>query len=124
MCLTITVRSNKLSGDDQRQLAKRFPLLHRGRDNVLSVHGCDFLSDSANWNAPTWDLTADGRKVLADLLRNVMNDLTGAVEVTALWDGDRAEVDHPVTAQQLLSLIAGNRLETRAKYNVAPQSST
>jgi hypothetical protein len=121
MCLTITVRSNELSGDDQRRLVKEFPLLHRGRDNVLSVHGCDFLSASADWNAPTWEMTVDGRKALEDLLRNVMNRLTGRVEFTALWDGDRPEVEHAVTALQLLSLVDRNRLETHAKYNVAPR---
>jgi hypothetical protein len=48
VCLTITVRPSGLSRDNQRRLIKLYPLLHAGRDNVLSVHGCEFLTNDAD----------------------------------------------------------------------------
>jgi hypothetical protein len=118
VCLTITVRPTGLSRDNQRRLIKLYPLLHAGRGNVLSVHGCEFLTNDADWTVRTWDLNVEGRKVLGELLSGVLNELSGEPIVAALWDGDRSAVEQPVTAPQLLALVDSNQIETRATYRV------
>jgi hypothetical protein len=67
VCLTISIRATGLDVQAQKELSARFPALHRGLfpalrrgRGFLSVHGCDLLSDAADWDAATWAFTTDG----------------------------------------------------------------
>jgi hypothetical protein len=125
MCLTISIRADGLDDGAQKELSTRFPALHRsvfpplhrGRGS-LSVHGCDLLSDSADWNATAWALTADGRNALLEMMAAVFARLPGEIEVEAVWDGNAPTVDQEVSRTSLLSLVEAGGLGTRTRYLV------
>ena len=121
MCLTITIRAKGLNADVRRQLAARFPVLHGNRrDGVMSAHACDLLSDDADWNAATWELTPDGRRALSEAVAGIFAALSDEIEIEALWDGEQATVEKNLGRPDLMSLVQGAGLGTRTRYRVGP----
>ncbi|MDP9224210.1 MAG: hypothetical protein M3P18_10205 [Actinomycetota bacterium] len=114
----MTVRTRDLTGPRARKLTELFAALHRGRGDELNVHACDLLADSADWNASTWDFTLDGSRQLSEMVEAVFADAPDDLELTALWGGDRAQVERDVTREQILDLIRASKLETRATYRI------
>jgi hypothetical protein len=78
------------------------------------------LSDAADWNAPTWTLTADGRERLQEAIAVIFAGAPGEIEVEALWGGDRANVEQTVSRTVLMSLVEGDKLGTKTRYRVTP----
>jgi hypothetical protein len=120
MCLTITIRASGVHAETRRQLEVRFPeLLDRrtGKDAVY-LHACELLSEEADWNSPTWTLTADGRKTLSVAINAIFADAAGPIEFEALWEGDRADTEQTVSRSDLLSLVDADGLGTKTRYHV------
>ena len=116
MCLTVTLRTREVA-PRARSVSDLFASLRRRR-NLLNVHACDMLADSAHWNAATWDFTPDGSTRLAEMVDAVFANAAGDLELTATWGGDPTQVDRDVTREQVLDLIRTSQLETRAAYRI------
>lgn len=84
----------------------------------LSLHACDLLADSADWNAVTWDMTTSGAESLAAAFAYVLDQSPDGVTADALWDGDHAETTLNVTEEAFLDLVRSGRLGTKVGYNV------
>ena len=120
MCLMVTLRARELP-TRARNLGDVFSDVFaslRGGRNLLNVHACDMLADSANWNAATWEFTPDGSRRLAQEVDAVLANSADDLELTATWGGDRTQVERDVTREQLLDLIHSSKLETRALYRI------
>ncbi len=89
------------------------------RANLLDLHGCDLLSDEADWDAPTWNLTEPGRRKLADALIRVRDGQPGSWTFTALWHGDKVAHDVTLAADDLIELVRANRLGNFTRYVVS-----
>lgn len=125
MCLTISIRATGLDVQAQKELSARFPALHRGLfpalrrgRGFLSVHGCDLLSDAADWDAATWAFTTDGRNALREMVAAVLARVPGDIEVEALWGGDAPSIEQQLSRTALLSLVERDGLGTRTRYLV------
>jgi hypothetical protein len=125
VCLTISIRASGLDAQAQKELSAQFPAFHRGRfpalhrgRGSLSVHGCELLSDAADWNAATWAFTTDGRNALREMMAAVLARVPGDIEVEALWGGDASSVEQQVSRATLLSLVERDALGTRTRYQI------
>lgn len=119
MCLLVDIEAEAMDSATASSLARRHAILHPGeRGQRLSVHGCDLLSDDADWDAATWDLTQTGREQLGEALRAVFADVPGEITVQALWDGDRPTIEQTVTRDELVAAVRGNELGTKTRYRV------
>lgn len=95
------------------------PGLLRRHQPRLALHACDLLSDEADWNAPTWATTDEGARRLRTSLERLFELIAGEMTVAALWDGDHAEADAPISRGDLLGTIAASGLGTKTRYIVA-----
>jgi hypothetical protein len=94
-------------------------LLGRGRPH-LEFHGCDLLSDEADWGAPTWAMTRDGIARLAEASLRLFERLSSPVVIQALWEGDEAETEESMTREDYLGILEAGALGTRTRYLVRP----
>ncbi len=129
MCLTITIGSAGLDTEALGHIARTVSAadidfsvqgsgLLRRHTPRLAIHACDLLSDEADWNAPSWAMSEDGRGRLSGGLARLFAEMPGELTVAALWDGDRADMDTSISRDELLSLISANALGTKTRYVV------
>ena len=119
MCLGITVRSDGIDGKTSAQLARAHPLFHRPWfSSALYVHGCELLTEDADWDAPAWVMTEHGRQQLADALRSLFREYAGEVAVEALWEGEEATTHETVSREQLIVKVTENEIRTKKRYLV------
>jgi hypothetical protein len=119
MCLGITLRAAGIDRKTSAQLALAHPLLHRPRfSSTLYVHGCELLTDDADWGAATWDMTRQGRQQLADAFDALFAAYAGQVAIEALWEGDKATTQEALSREQLLAKVRENEVGTKTRYLV------
>ncbi len=107
MCLILTVR---LAESDALRTAEivvpsRFPIPARKWLRFSVSHqplgviqipgpeggcGCSFLTDSADWSAPTWDMIPATLPRLSNILRGIRAQAANPFSFEALWVGESA----------------------------------
>lgn len=124
MCMIIEITGNGMTASEARRIAALSTLLGSDDDPpVLSIHGCDLLSEDADWDADTWDMSAEGKAVLRDALTLVMTEVPGPLDLAALWYEGPDAPNVPVEAvnrDELLELVASGCISTHSGYRVAP----
>ena len=129
MCLTITVEVAELDSDQLRNLARAVsdadlefvaqgPGLLRRHTPRLALHGCDLLSDDADWHASTWAMTDDAARRLAASFARMFELVAAEIRLAAIWEGDRAETDEPIIRSEFLRRISASGLGTKTRYVV------
>lgn len=78
--------------------------------------GCSFLADSADWNAPTWDMIPDTLPRLASVLRTIHQHTTSCFSFDALWIGESPAQERRTTIDELIHLVEQSRLGTKTRY--------
>jgi hypothetical protein len=81
--------------------------------------GCSFLADSADWNAPTWDMMPETLPKLASTLRTIRQHCSEGFTFEALWIGDSATEERRLTIVELADLIEQSRIGTKSRYPYA-----
>lgn len=123
MCLMLEIRGDVLTAPEAKRIAARTGLLSASnRPPRLTLDACDLLTEDADWDAATWDMSAEGRAALHDALRLVFEHVSGPLSVTALWwEGTRAPrvPMGPLSRGELLSRVAANAISTREGYSVS-----
>jgi hypothetical protein len=79
---------------------------------------CSLLSDEATWEAETWSLRPEIRGALADFLRALAERVPLGTVVSAIWVGERARGNLPVTPAALAELVRQGRLGTHTSYTI------
>jgi hypothetical protein len=77
----------------------------------------DYLTDSADWNAATWDFELDGRRRLARTLGWLYEMLPEAFRFSATW-GPVSIDERNVDRDELLVIVEDNLISTGTVYNV------
>jgi hypothetical protein len=78
--------------------------------------GCSFLTDSADWNAPTWDMIPDTLPRLVEILRTIRHHTTAGFGFDALWVGESPKEERRIAFGELLHLVEQSRLGTKTRY--------
>jgi hypothetical protein len=130
MCLTITIEPNGLSAHEVKAIVESGPAdlgatfgdpkLFRRHPPRVYIHGCDLLSDDADWDADTWAMTGSGASRLANSLRWILGRARLGAMVEALWDGETARRETPMAVEDLIRLAQAGALETHTRYQVLP----
>ena len=132
MCLILTVRLAEADAPRTAEIAQAAGLpiapkrwwsrLTRSSSGTLSIAGpaggcgCSFLADSADWDAPTWDMIPDTLPRLADILRAIRQHTTAAFSFDALWIGESPTEERRIAFGELLHLVEQSRLGTKTRY--------
>jgi len=136
MCLIVTAR---LSGSDAARaveirsvagLPSERRLFHfsRRRSDTINIPGpdggcgCSFLAESADWNAPTWDMEPATLPRLEQILRTIHAQTSGEFSFDALWVGETPLEEQRVAFEHLLELVRESRLGTSTHYTVTRDS--
>ena len=80
--------------------------------------GCSFLADSADWNAPTWDMIPASLPRLARILRAFRQHTSSGFSFEALWIGESPTEERHVTIEELARFAEESKLGTKTKYLV------
>jgi hypothetical protein len=133
MCLILTVRLAEADAPRTAEIAQAAGLLSatpkrwwsrftRTASGTLSIGGpaggcgCSFLADSADWDAPTWDMIPDTLPRLADILRAIRQHTTATFSFDALWIGESPTEERRIAFGELLHLVEQSRLGTKTRY--------
>lgn len=92
----------------------------RGSPGILYLGAHDILDDGADWNAETWLFDPAHLSRLADTMRRLYELMPEAFELVAAWVGESTVRQEAVGRDELLGLIASNRLGNRVRYRVNP----
>jgi hypothetical protein len=74
------------------------------------------LSDSASWEARTWELRPAVLPRLVHALECLFERSRGDVVFEALWAGENAATERRLTEQELLDLVAAGTIGTKTRY--------
>jgi len=74
------------------------------------------LADSADWDAPTWDMETETRLRLVSTLRAIREHTTASFSFEALWIGESAVEERRTSFDELIHLVEQNRLGTKIRY--------
>jgi hypothetical protein len=135
MCLILTVRlsdSDTPNAPEIRRAAglqkcaedKSFSGLFRKQSPNFGIPGpeggcgCSFLADSADWNAPTWDMIPSTLVRLSTILRVIRQKTTGGFIFEALWIGESPASECRLTIGDLVRLVETSKLGTKTRYFV------
>lgn len=132
MCLILTVR---LADADSPRIAeiahaaglsaapkRSWSRLARTSSGTLNIAGpaggcgCSFLADSADWDAPTWDMIPDTLPRLVDILRAIRQHTTAGFSFDALWIGESPAEERRTRFDELLRLVEQSNLGTKTRY--------
>jgi hypothetical protein len=80
--------------------------------------GCSFLADTADWEAPTWDMIPSTLPRLAGILRAVGQHASRGFSFEALWVGESPAEERHVTIDALAQLAEQSKLGTKTRYLV------
>jgi len=136
VCLIVTAR---LSGSDAarapeiRRAAGLPPerrLFHfsRRRSDTINIPGpdggcgCSFLAESADWNAPTWDMEPATLPRLEHILQSIHTETSGDFSFDALWVGESPLEERKISFDELLQLARESRLGTSTRYVILRNS--
>lgn len=126
MCVVIELSAESLTADEANRVASLSSVLSPLTDPpALAIHGCDLLSDDADWDGETWDMSSEGKAVLRDALTLVLGAVSSNVSMTALWhEGERPTVPMQAVAQpEMLELVAAGGVSAGSGYRIAHSSS-
>jgi len=84
----------------------------------VNVDGHSALSDEADWDAPLWSFTKDGRVRLVKALDLICSHLRGEFSIEATWVGDATKEAQRISRGGLRQLILDDRLGNRIQYVV------
>ena len=134
MCLILTVRLAEADAPRTAEIARAAGLptsskrwwsrLARTSAGTLNIAGpdggcgCSFLADSADWDAPTWDMIPDTLPRLASILCAIRQHTTAGFSFDALWIGESPAEERRTTFDELLCLAEQSRLGTKTRYLV------
>ena len=80
----------------------------------------DMLTDSADWNADTWEFNQSGLDTLAGFIELFSNKLGKDFSFQAIWAGDKVEINKELTVGELIQIVKSNNIGTKTKYLVKP----
>lgn len=135
MCLILTVRlaaldaaraSEICDAADLLTYSEKRRLFNFGRRPSGVVHisgpdggcGCSLLADSADWDAPTWDMIPSTLPRLAGILRSIRRETSSGFSFEALWVGKSPADELRVTIEELAGLAEQSKLGTKTRYIV------
>ncbi len=134
MCLTIAI---KLGDEDNRQMEslieqlkdsltvrpasktwfrKPSPLVYISELN--NGCACSMLSETADWNAPTWDMVLSVLPKLASTVGTIRKHTLHGFSFEAIWIGEEANEEVTLSIEQLVTIIRAGQLGTRTRYLV------
>jgi hypothetical protein len=132
VCLILTVRLAKADAARTTEIAQaaglpttskhwwsRLAPTSAGTLNIAGPDGgcgCSFLADSADWDAPTWDMVPDTLPRLAGILRAMRQHTTAGFSFDALWIGEPPLEEQRTTFDELIRLVEQSRLGTKTRY--------
>jgi len=132
VCLILTVRLAEADSPRTAEIAEAAGLptapkrwwsrLARTSAGTLNIAGpdggcgCSFLADSADWDAPTWDMIPDTLPRLASTLRAIRQHTTAGFSFDALWIGESPAEERRTSFDELLRLVEQSRLGTKTRY--------
>ena len=87
----------------------------------LFIGAHDILADAADWHAATWEFEKQGLARFEKTIRHLYELLPEEFTIEASWVGDSVVRDEVVTRQELLNLVAANRLGNRVRYRVGSE---
>ena len=80
--------------------------------------GCSFLADSADWDAPTWDMIPSALPRLGGILRAIRLQTSSGYSFEAIWIGESPTEERRVTIDELVRLAEESKLGTKTRYLV------
>ena len=78
--------------------------------------GCSFLADSADGDAPTWDMDTETLPRLVSTLRAIREHTTASFSFEALWIDESAVEERRTSFDELIHVVEQNRLGTKTRY--------
>lgn len=135
MCLILTIRLADSDAQRASEICRAADLptcsvtrgiFGFGRRSMGIVHipgpaggcGCSFLSDSADWDAPTWDMNPAALPRLTAILRSIRSQTSSGFNFDALWSGESHAEERRVTIEELAHLVEEGKLGTKTRYVV------
>lgn len=85
---------------------------------IAYIDGHSALADDADWSAPTWTFTPEGRVRLVAALDLILDNLPTRFGLEAAWVGDPTIRTEPIARAKLRELISENQLGNRVLYIV------
>jgi len=82
---------------------------------IPSLH--DYLTDAADWDAPTWDFEPEGCQRLGQTLGWLYERMPESFEFSALW-GPKTIHEREVDRDELLDIVENNVISTVTVYKV------
>lgn len=131
MCLMLTVRLAEADSARTAEIAQAAGLLCAPKlwwsrfdlkPSALNIPGpdggcgCSFLADSADWNAPTWDMIPDTLPRLVSALKAIRQHTTACFSFDALWIGESPAEERRTTLEELIHLVEQSRIGTKTRY--------
>jgi hypothetical protein len=80
--------------------------------------GCSFLADTADWDAPTWDMEPSTLPRLVGILRRIHEETSSGFSFEAIWLSDSPAEEHRVTIEELVRIAEESKLGTKTRYLV------
>jgi hypothetical protein len=102
--------------------ARRLFHFSRRRNDTINIPGpdggcgCSFLAESADWNAPTWDMEPATLARLEHILQTIHAETSGDFSFDALWVGESPLEERRISFDELLQLVRESRLGTSTRY--------
>ena len=136
MCLIVTARfsgSDATRAEEIRRAAglpPERPLFHFSRRQSDTINipgpdggcGCSFLAESADWNAPSWDMESSTLPRLEQILRAISAQTSGEFAFDALWVGEAPNEERRISFEDLIELVRESKLGTSTRYTVIRDS--
>ena len=140
MCLTITAVAGQEHLEQLRAVAAALP------DSALKVKvelyppkwmfwstpktvcrinegcACDLLTESADWNAPVWDMIPEKLPALAEALLALGEKGPDGLRIEAFWLGDQSETEINVSPREIADLARKSQLGTKKTYVISKRS--
>ncbi len=85
---------------------------------------CHLLEDSADWDAPTWDMTCEELPKLAATLKQIDAHCFEPFVFEALWVGDKPQEQKRVSIDELNEIILAGKVGTKTSYLVYPKTTS
>ena len=127
MCMTIKASSADVEPDRIVAIARAWPadktpFYVDGRGGLrpkpigFALHGCDLLSDEADWDAETWEMKPEALPKLADSFAWLFDQIDQGLIVEALWDGGRHGETVATSAPAFLEVVRAGAIGTKTRY--------
>jgi hypothetical protein len=130
MCLILTVRSADSDAARASEICRAVGLpvcpekrrlfgFARRPSGIVQIPGpeggcgCSFLAETANWDAPTWDMIPSTLPRLAGTLRTIRQQTSCGFSFEALWIGESPDEERHVTIDELAALVEGSKVAPR-----------